>query len=149
MAEYANRALRDVITTLAACQGFAEVLSTTTYRHSSKAKRNVLAVKNNAQKALDIICEGLDQEQMGGILRFANMHNIVIAPKYSPEANKTCYSITAEELVLLMGDAVSECQWCEKEGKEARRCKKHKALLRIGAIGQGEKDCPYAGGIEL
>jgi hypothetical protein len=149
MSEYANRALRDVITTLAAVEGFAEVLSTTTYRNSKKAKRNILAIGNQAHKALDIITEELDKEQMGGILRFANMHHLRLVPKYSPDAEKTCYSISAEELALLMGDAVSECQWCEKEGKDARRCKKRKALLSIGAIGLGEKDCPYSGGIEL
>lgn len=149
MEEYANRALRDVVTTLAACEGFAETLSKTTYRGSKKAKRNIIAMGNQAHKALDIICEGLNKEQMGGILRFADMHYITLVPKYSPAADKTRYSITSEELALLMGDAVSECQWCDKEGKEARRCKKRKALLSIGAIGHGERDCPFAGGIEL
>lgn len=149
MEEYANRALRDVITTLAACEGFAETLSKTTYRGSKKAKRNIVAMGNQAHKALDIICDGLNKDQIGGIKRFAEMHYITLVPKYSPAADKTHYSITAEELALLMGDAVSECQWCEKEGKEARRCKKRKALLRIGALGSNEKECPFAGGIEL
>lgn len=149
MEEYANRALRDVITTLAACEGFAETLSKTTYKDSKKAKRNIVAMGNQAHKALDIICEGLDKDQMRGIMRFADMHCITLVPRYSPAVDKTRYSITSEELALLMGDAVSECQWCEKEGKDVRRCKKRKALLSIGAIGMGEKDCPYAGGIEL
>ena len=149
MEEYANRALRDVVTTLAACQGFGETLTSCTYRNSKKAKRNIVAMANQAQKALDIITEGLDKEQMGGILRFANMHCITLVPKYSPAVDKTHYSITSDELLLLMGDAVSECSFCDKEGKDARRCKKRKALLRIGAIGPNEKECPFAGGIEL
>lgn len=66
MEEYANRALRDVITTLAACEGFAETLSKTTYRGSKKAKRNIVAMGNQAHKALDIICDGLDKDQIGG-----------------------------------------------------------------------------------
>ena len=149
MEEYANRALRDVVTTLAACEGFGETLTSCTFRNSKKAKRNIVAMANQAKKALDIITEGLDKEQMGGIKRFAEMHYITLVPKYSPAADRTYYSVTSEELMLLMGDAVSECQWCEKDGKDARRCKKRKALLRIGAIGPNEKECPFQGGIEL
>ena len=149
MEEYANRALRDVITTLSACEGFGETLTTCTFRNSKQAKRNILAMANQAHKALDIITEGLNKDQMGGIIRFANMHYITLVPKHSPAADRTHYSISSEELALLMGDAVSECVWCEREGKEARRCKKRKALLSIGAIGPNEKECPFQGGIEL
>ena len=149
MSEYANRASRDVITTLAAVVGFADVLTKTDFRHNRKARRNIVAMGNQAGKALDIVMDGLDQDQVKGILRFAESHCITLVPKHSPAVEKTYYSITKEDLILLMGDAVSECAFCDKDGKEARRCKKCKALLRIGAIGQGENDCPYAGGIEL
>ena len=149
MSDYATRADRDAITTIAACVGFADVLRKSNIRNIKAAKKHIYNMWYSANKALNAIMDGLDKDQELGILRFAEMHNIVLAPKYSPAAEKTYYSITNEELALLMGDAVSECIWCEKDGKDARRCKKRQALTRIGAIGQSTTGCPYAGGIEL
>lgn len=149
MSDYANRADRDAITTIAACVGFAEVIRKSNIRNIKTARKHLYNMWYSASKALDAIMDGLDKDQEQGILRFAESHCITLVPRYSPSTEKTHYSITNDELALLISDAVSECQWCEKEGKDARRCQKRKALLRIGAIGQGEKDCPFSGGIEL
>lgn len=143
--EYANKATKEFITRLAACVGFAETLLQSEFRNKEKAEQNIAEMKNQGEKALAAIMEGLDTDQAIGILRFSRNSELIVMPKYDPRAKKDYYVVEEEALDRLMGDAVSECEWCDKDEKATRRCQKRKDLLQCGALVKSTSDCPFRG----
>ena len=147
MAEYANKALKEVLVCIAGCVGFADTLTCgeREFRNSKKAKRSLQAMMNHAQKAMEIICDGLDLDQMAGIKRYADSCTLMVMPKYDPRTEKECYIVASDDMEVLLKDVISDCVFCEKEGKELKRCRVRKALMNSGIIPLGSGDCPYKG----
>ena len=145
MADYANRADKEIIVVLAGCIGYADTLKGLEFRNSKKARRSLAAMQNHASKALEAVEEGLDDDQVHGLVRFANSMELKCVPKHNPEARREYYVCQAESFDRLMGDVANACAFCEKEGKEVKRCERRKDLLACGVIPWGSKECPYQG----
>lgn len=145
MSEYANRATKEIIIALAGCVGFADTLVSSEFRNSKRVKRSLAAMLNHAQKALDGIMDGLDQDQVQSILRAANSSVLTVIPKLDPKAVRQYYVCPEDALDTLLSDVLSGCTFCDLEGKEMRRCRKRKALIECGIVSLGSGDCPYAG----
>lgn len=145
MADYANRALKEIIVVLACCIDYADVLIDLNYRNRAKANRSIKAMQNHATKALDAVMDGLDQDQVRGLIRFAKGMELKCVPKYNPEAKKDYYLCPADTFDRLMGDVANACAFCEKQGKEVKRCERRRDLLACGVIPWGSKECPYQG----
>lgn len=145
MADYANKAVKEIVVVLAGCIGYADTLKGLEFRNSKKARRSLAAMQNHAEKALEAIMEGLDTDQVQGMLRFANSCNLMAVPKHNPTAQKDYYVCPVDAFDRLIGDVASACAFCEKEGKEVKRCERRKDLLECGVIPWGSKECPYQG----
>ena len=76
MADYANKAVKEIVVVLAGCIGYADTLKGLEFRNSTKARRSLKAMQNHAEKALEAIMEGLDEDQVQGLIRFANSCNL-------------------------------------------------------------------------
>ena len=55
MADYANRADKEIIVVLAGCIGYADTLKDLEFRNSKKARRSLAAMQNHASKALEAV----------------------------------------------------------------------------------------------
>lgn len=146
MADYINRATKDIIVSLAGCAGFMDTLiGIENWRNRKKAIRSLKAALNHTLKALDAIREGLDTDQLEATIRTANCSYLSMIPHLSPNVGKEYYICPDDALEVLLGDALSDCAFCLLEGKQARRCKKRKALMQCGIVAKETGDCPYKG----
>lgn len=143
--DYANRATKEIVVVLAGCIGYADVLAGLEYRNSKKARRSLAAMQNHASKALEAVMDGLDPEQVQGLIRFANGKELMCVPKYSPASKKDYYMCPVDAFDRLMGDVANACAFCDNEGKEVKRCDRRKDLLACGVVPLGSKECPYQG----
>ena len=144
MPEYANTTLKTVITALAACMGFADRL---VEHHPAKidgAVEHLIGMRDEAEKVLQAAEKGLDASQVKGLVKFANMHQITIRPKYSPTADDDYYMVSKTALDRLLTDVIGDCQFCDKSEQAARRCQRRKDLLECGITTEKVTgDCPY------
>lgn len=145
MQDYANKADKEIIVVLSGCIGYADTLKDLEFRNSKKARRSLAAMQNHASKALEAVMDGLDPEQVQGPIRTANGLELMCVPKHSPAAKKDYYLCPMDAFDRLMGDVANACAFCDKQGKEVKRCERRKDLLDCGVIPWGEKECPYQG----
>lgn len=146
--EYFKRAEKEIITLIAGCIGFAGVLRDKHYRNSALTSWYFERMQWYALKALDTIFRGANQVQTKSALRYADSCELMSIPKTDPRVGKEIYVVPTDAFNRLMDDAVSECAFCDKEGKAINKCQKRRDLLAAGIIPAGESGCPYAGGIE-
>ena len=145
MNDYANHATKEIIVVLAGCIGYADTLKGLDFRNSKKARRSLMAMQNHASKALEAVMDGLNPEQVEGLIRTANSLELKCVTKHNPEAKKDYYICPVDVFDRLMGDVANACAFCDKQGKEVKRCERRKDLLDCGVIPWGSKECPYQG----
>lgn len=132
MNDYANHATKEIIVVLAGCIGYADTLKGLDFRNSKKARRSLMAMQNHASKALEAVMDGLNQEQVEGLIRTANSLELKCVTKQNPEAKKDYYICPVDAFDRLMGDVANACAFCDKQGKEVKRCERRKDLLDCG-----------------
>lgn len=146
---YANEATKKIALSLSGVVGIAEALiSAGRYRGSEESLPYVEKMKESALAALDAVMDGLDEEQIRGILRYGRSSEMLLVPKHSPLCKKEQYIVGEDDLEVLLRDPLSSCNFCPLTAEEAKRCEKRKALLRIGCIDEDEMGaggCPYRG----
>lgn len=145
MADYANKATKEIVVVLAGCIGYADTLKGLEFRNSTKARRSLKAMQNHAEKALEAIIEGLDTDQVQGMLHFANSCNLMAVPKHNPAAQKECYICPVDAFDRLVLEPTGECAFCMKEGREVKRCQRRRDLAACGIAGETSTECPYQG----
>lgn len=143
---YLNKATKDMIVSLSGCAGFMDTqINVEGWRNRKKAIRSLKAALNHTLKALDAIMDGVDPDQLEATIRTAKCSYLSMIPHLSPNVGKEYYVCPDDALEVLLGDSLSDCAFCGLKGKEARRCKKRKALMQCGIVGADDGDCPYAG----
>lgn len=145
MADYANKAVKEIVVVLAGCIGYADTLKGLEFRNSKKARRSLAAMQNHAEKALEAIMEGLDTDQVLGMLRFANSCNLMAVPQHNPAAQKECYICPVDAFDRLVLEPTGECAFCMKEGREVKRCQRRRDLAACGIATEKSTECPYQG----
>lgn len=141
---YANQALKRCVVCIAGIKGYAETLLELDYEPTNGVKENLKAIWDNAEIILAHLCEPLDKDQMRGMLRYADDHEIQILPRHSPAAQTEFYTMAKEPFDRLLTDVITDCGFCMKEGKEIKKCQRRRDLLECGVIkGQMQGDCPY------
>lgn len=143
---YANAALKRVVVCMAGIKGYAETLMELDYAPTNDVKEYLRNIWNSAEVVLAHICAGLDPDQLRGLLRYAEGHEIATLPKYSPQAQTDYYTVSQAAFDRLLRDVTGGCAFCQKEGKAIRRCQRRRDLLECGVIkGQMAGQCPYIG----
>lgn len=118
------------------------------FRGSEEAGPYLERVREDAQRALDAVMDGLDEDQAYGILRYGKRCEFALVPKASPLCEKGFFIVDTEDVKVMMQDALSACNFCELKGKEAKKCRMRRMLLRTGIVELSEDDrvygaCPY------
>lgn len=142
---YANAATKQIIISLSGSKGFCQTLvESGDYRNKEKADAHLKIALEELQLAINDVCEGLNYEQMQGVLRYANNSQLAVMPSTSKSINKE-YIVSADDMQTILRGAVSECVFCLKEGKEAKNCAIKKALLASQVVPNNpyREDCPY------
>lgn len=142
---YANAATKQIIISLSGSKGFCQTLvESGDYRNKEKADAHLKIALEELQLAINAVCEGLNYEQMQGVLRYANNSQLAVMPSTSQSINKE-YIVSAEDMRTILQGAVSECVFCLKEGQEAKKCPIRKALLasQVVPYNTSRDDCPY------
>ena len=143
---YANQATKQIIVSLSGAKGFAETLiQSEYYRGKAVADEYLRIVSENIQLALNAICDGLDGDQLSGLMRYAKNVELQLVPKHSPQTQREEFIVQRDDLEALLKNATGDCAFCELEGNEIKRCPIRKALFASGVIPAGTKDCPYKG----
>ena len=143
---YANQALKRCVVCIAGIKGYAETLLELDYEPTNGVKENLKAIWDNAEIILAHLCAPLDEDQMKGLIRYADGNEIQILPRYSPQAQTDYYTLAREPFDRLLADVIGDCAFCMKEGKEIKKCQRRRGLLECGVIkGQMQGDCPYKG----
>ena len=60
-------------------------------------------------------------------------------------ANYDSYIIPTQVFDRLMEDAIGECAFCTKQGKEVKKCQKRRDLAKCGIVTDRAGECPYQG----
>lgn len=151
MPDYLNRENREAGICIAGCIGFSDVLlNATKFRNSEAVKEHLQAGNAAFQAALDALCEGLEPDQTRYLLKMASESTLNVVPKSSPRAERQWFPVDENDLdVMLNAGAASDCLWCDKTGKDVKRCELHRMFLRIGLCGTDENiekgECPFKG----
>lgn len=146
MAEYANTALKTVIVALAGCVGFADSLIKNHPAKLDNATQKLEQMRDSADLVLQEAQRGLDKAQIKGLIKFANMHQITVRPKYSPKSEEDYYMVSKEALDRLLSDVIGDCAFCTKSQQGMRRCQRRKDLLECGITTDRESGgCPFVG----
>ena len=141
---YANKALKRCVVCIAGIKGYAETLLELDWEPTNGVKKYLRVIWKCAERILAHLCADLDPDQLQGLIRYAEGHEIEILPKYSPQAQTEFYSVEKEAFDRLLTDVITDCAFCVKEGKEIKKCQRRRDLLKCGVIkGQMQGDCPY------
>lgn len=146
---YANEETKKIALSISGIVGIADVLlEAGRFRGSDEALEHLRVIKEEAQRAVDAVLEGLDEDQIQGILRYGRLCEFTLVPKTSPVCNKGFFIFDKDDVEAMLRDPLSHCMFCDLKGKDAKRCVLRKALLKTGVIELDEKDklygnCPY------
>lgn len=142
---YINSQTREQIAVLAGIVKYCEAMAEDEREEFKRAKRSLQAMMRHAEKAFNAVIEDVDMDQLASIIHMAKNSQFALVPKSNPRANYDSYIIPTQVFDRLMGDVANACAFCDKQGKEVKRCDRRKDLLACGVIPWGSKECPYQG----
>lgn len=105
------------------------------------------------KKVLDSYFEGVDQEQVNGVVKLAN--KMTIATRLKNEAIKeyddlkkidSMAHIESNDFFDILEQSICECVRCEKTGEEANNCNLKRIYLKYGIdiVNENKESvCPY------
>lgn len=151
MANYINSADKQVVVSLAGCVGMVDTFRGKTFRNCQDAFPDIEKIQEYAQKAIETIVRDVDPDQGIGITRFANNCELVILPKTDARVQKDWVIVDRKDISEIISQAMTDCVFCEKKGKEAKNCSLKGALLRCGMCSSDDsvmkdlksEDCPF------
>lgn len=152
MTDYLNHADKEIVVMLAGCVGVSESISELKFRHSELVKDDLIVLRDLAQSIINRIIDGVDPDQKTGVLRFANNSELMVVPKTDARTQKQLCILDKEDIQTIITDVTSGCMFCEKVGKEVKKCDLRKALLKCGLVSANDsimkerpQECPFKG----
>ena len=130
-----------MIISLSGVVGFCNTMAKSDYV-SSENKEKLLTASKLARDVMEDMEIGADEDQLRGVIRYANNSVVMVTPKTSPNANADLVVVDRNTVSRLVSDSLAECWFCEKRGNQIKNCQRRKDLLECGALG-GDGECPY------
>lgn len=144
MKSYANEADKRLIVSFAGCKGFAEKMLEVNPKSLEAVQSDLKEIVEHSEAVIEHLMHDLDQDQVRGVLRYCNDHQIVVISNASPNAKQDVYTVEKEPFDFLLSDVVADCEFCTKGEKERKKCERRKAMLTCGVeIKSNDKFCPY------
>ena len=142
---YINSQTREQIAVLAGIVKYCEAMAEDEREEFKRAKRSLQAMMRHAEKAFNAVVEDVDMDQLASIIHMAKNSQFALVPKSNPRANYDSYIIPTQVFDRLMADAIGECAFCTKQGKEVKKCQKRRDLEKCGIVTDRAGECPYQG----
>ena len=141
MGKYLNKFTKTIVVCLAGCVGFAEKLLESGF---DKAADDLRIMKEAAERVMDNLMQGIDMDQVRAVLRYADASILMVIPRTSPQVDQEYYVVPESAMKVFRRQVTGECTFCEKQGKECKRCEVRKALADSMVVGNNTSaDCPY------
>lgn len=139
---YLNKAQKETLISLGGVVSFCEELATTEWVKREEDKERLRQAHDLVMKVMEHLEEGIDEDQLRGVIRFANNCVLMVMPKTHPSTDADLVIVDRKTVSRIVDDSLNECYFCEKRGPQAKNCQRRKDLLECGAVGSGT-DCPY------
>ena len=139
---YLNKAQKETLISLGGVTSFCEELATTEWIKDEEDKQKLLTAHKLVMEVMQSIERDIDEDQLRGILRYANNCVLMVMPKTHPGCNADLTIVNRDTVSRLVSDSLAECWFCEKKGNQIKNCQMRKDLLECGAVG-GDGECPY------
>lgn len=130
-----------MLVTLSGVMGFCKTIADSSYI-TPENRDKLLAASKMARDVMESIEINMDEDQLRGVLRFADNCALMVLPKTSPQTDADLVVVSRSTVSRIVDDALSECFFCDKTLSEAKKCQRRKDLLECGALGCGGS-CPF------
>lgn len=138
---YLNKAQKEMLVTLSGVMGFCKTIADSSYI-TPENRDKLLTASKLARDVMESMEMDLDEDQLRGVLRFADNCALMVLPKTSPQTDADLVVVSRSTVSRIVDDALSECFFCDKTLSEAKKCQRRKDLLECGALGCGGS-CPF------
>ena len=139
---YLNKAQKETLISLGGVVSFCEELATTEWVKLAEDKERLRQAHDLVMKVMEHLEEGIDEDQLRGVIRFANNCVLMVMPKTNPNTDADLVIVDRNTVCRIVDDSLNECYFCDKKGPQAKNCQRRKDLLECGAMGSGTA-CPY------
>lgn len=139
---YLNKAQKEALISLGGVTSFCEELATTEWIKHESDKEKLRLAHRLTMDVMKSIEEDIDEDQLKGVLRFANNCVLMVMPKTNPNVDADLVIVDRNTVSNIVDDSINECFFCEKKGNHIKTCSRRKWLLECGVIGGGG-ECPY------
>ena len=130
-----------MLVTLSGVMGFCKTIADSSYI-TPENRDKLLTASKLAHDVMESIEINMDEDQLRGVLRFADNCALMVLPKTSPQTDADLVVVSRSTVSRIVDDALSECFFCDKTLSEAKKCQRRKDLLECGALGCGGS-CPF------
>ena len=139
---YLNKAQKEALISLGGVTSFCEELATTEWIKDEADKEKLRQAHKLTMEVMENIEKDIDEDQLRGVLRFANNCVLMVMPKTSPMTDADLVIVNRSTVERIVKDSLTECQFCEKRGPQIKNCQMRKDLLECGVIGK-DAECPF------
>ena len=139
---YLNKYQKETLISLGGVVSFCEELATTEWIKREDDKERLREAHELVMKVMEHLEEGIDEDQLNGVIRYANNCALMVMPKTNPNVDADLVIVDRNTVSRLVSDSLAECWFCEKRGNQIKNCQRRKDLLECGAMG-GNGECPY------
>ena len=142
MPSYLNKAQKEALISLGGVTSFCEELATTEWIKEDADKEKLRHAHKLTMEVMENIEKNIDEDQLKGVLRFANNCALMVFPKTHPSTDADLVIVDRSVVQRIVSDSLNECLLCEKKGQQIKNCQRRKDLLECGVIGK-DAECPY------
>lgn len=139
---YLNKAQKEALISLGGVTSFCEELATTEWIKDESDKEKLRQAHKLTMEVMENIEKEIDEDQLRGLLRFANNCVLMVMPKTHPATDADLVIVDRNTVSRIVDDSLNECFFCEKKGNQIKNCQRRKDLLECGAVGT-DGECPY------
>lgn len=139
---YLNKAQKETLISLGGVVSFCEELATTEWVKLEEDKQRLRQAHDLVMKVMEHLEEGIDEDQLRGVIRFANNCVLMVMPKTHPATDADLVIVDRNTVSKIVDDSLNECYFCEKKGNQIKSCNRRKWLLECNVIGK-DSECPY------
>jgi hypothetical protein len=139
---YLSKYQKEALISLGGVTSFCEELATTEWVKDEEDKERLRTAHKLVMEVMEHLEKGMDEDQLRGIIRYANNSVLMVMPKTNPNVDADLVIVDRNTVSRIVGDSLTECWFCEKKGNQIKNCQRRRDLLECGAIGNGA-ECPY------
>ena len=112
---YLNKAQKETLISLGGVVSFCEELATTEWIKDEGDKERLRQAHKLVMKVMEDLESGIDEDQLRGVIRFANNCVLMVMPKTNPNVDADLVIVDRKTVSRLLDDSLNECMFCEKK----------------------------------